>query len=133
MSRLFGTYNHQIDAKGRLFMPSRLLKVLGDVFFISVSKLQCLNIYTLDEWEKLEESFEKIPEDEQMVKRRDFYSMAQDCTPDNQGRVLLSPALREYAGLDRTVTIKGAGKYAEIWNPARLEAYEQGLKNQTDS
>jgi len=118
MNRLFGEYRHLIDAKGRLFMPSRLLKVLGEPFFISVSSDKCLNVYTLDQWEKLEERFENLPEEEEMERRRKFYSIAQECTPDTQGRVLLTQKLRDYAGLTKNVVIAGAGKYAEIWDAA---------------
>jgi MraZ protein len=121
MNRLFGEHRHLIDAKGRLFMPVRLLKVLGETFFVSVSKAKCLNVYTLGEWEKLEEKFNGLEEDEEMVSRRKFYSMAQDCTPDSQGRVMLKPELRKYAGLTKNVVIAGAGKYAEIWDADEWE------------
>jgi MraZ protein len=121
VSRLFGEHHHLIDAKGRLFIPSRLLKVLGDPFFATVSKAKCINIYTLEEWEKLEKKFDGMEEDDEMAYRRKFYSNAQDCNPDSQGRVLIKQNLRDYAGLKKNVVIAGAGKYAEIWDADEWE------------
>jgi MraZ protein len=117
MKGLLGEYRHTIDAKGRFFMPSRLLRVLGDAFFISVSEDQCLNVYAPDQWEKIEEEeFTGLNGAEARGKRRGFYSVAQDGDPDAQGRVLLSQKLRDYAGLKKNIVIVGAGKYAEIWD-----------------
>jgi len=122
MAGLFSEYRHSIDAKGRLAMPAKLLKVLGDPFYASVSEDACINVYTLAEWEKLEDRvFEKLSGAEERKARRAFYSMAQDCYPDAQGRIVIKPALREHAGLDKNVVIAGAGKYAEIWDAARWD------------
>ncbi|MDR0324564.1 MAG: division/cell wall cluster transcriptional repressor MraZ [Oscillospiraceae bacterium] len=125
MAGLFGEYRHTIDAKGRLSMPSRLLKALGDPFYVSVSDDRCLNVYALAQWEKLEEEkFGGLSGAEERKSRRDFYSMAQECVLDSQGRVLLNQKLRSYAALDKNVIIAGAGKYAEIWDAAAWDETE---------
>jgi MraZ protein len=122
---LFSEYRHSIDAKGRLAMPAKLLKVLDEPFFVSISEDNCLNVYTLAEWEKLEvEKFGQLSGAEERQSRRKFYSAAQDCIPDAQGRIILSQKLRSHAGLDRNVVIAGAGKYAEIWDAARWDELE---------
>ncbi|MDR0293542.1 MAG: division/cell wall cluster transcriptional repressor MraZ [Oscillospiraceae bacterium] len=119
---LLGEYKHTIDAKGRLFMPSRLLKALGEPFYVSVSDDLCLNVYGPDQWEKLEEEeFANLAGADAREKRRKFYSVAQECVPDAQGRVLLTQKLRAYASLDKNAVVVGAGKYAEIWDAAAWE------------
>jgi MraZ protein len=120
---LLGEYRHVIDAKGRLFIPSRLLRSLGDTFYISKSEDPCLNIYALEEWGKMgEKEFTGSSGAEARSKKRNFYSVAQEGEPDSQGRVLLSQKLRDYAGLKKNVVIVGAGEYAEIWDADRWDA-----------
>jgi MraZ protein len=124
---LYGEYRHTIDAKGRIKMPARLIKALGEPFFVSVSEDECLNVYSLEEWEKLEaERFSQLSGAEERKSRRTFFSATQDYNPDAQGRIILTPKHRKYAGLDtlKNVVIAGAGKYAEIWDAARWDALE---------
>jgi MraZ protein len=123
MTGLFGEYRHTIDAKGRLSMPSRLLKALGDPFFISVSEDKCLNIYSAAQWEKLEEEkFSLLSDGKERASRRNFYSLAQEGSLDAQNRVVLTQKLRNYAGLEKNVVIAGAGKYAEIWDAGKWDS-----------
>lgn len=122
MAGLFGEYRHTIDAKGRLSMPSRMLKSLGEPFYISVSEDRCLNVYAAEQWVKLEEEmFAGLSPEEERRGRREFFKIAQECEKDAQNRILLSQRLRAYAGLDKNVVIVGAGKYAEIWDAGKWD------------
>jgi MraZ protein len=52
-----------------------------------------------------------------------FLSGATQEVPDAQRRVTIPPMLRQYAGLDRDLTVIGAGSRAEIWDTAAWNAY----------
>lgn len=116
MKGLTGEYRHTLDAKGRLFMPSRLLKALGDPFFIFKSSDNCLNVYPREQWEMLEEKLAALPKEQSRELRRSLFPTAQECEPDSQGRILLAQNLREHAELDKNIVIIGLGEYAEIWD-----------------
>ena len=66
-----------------------------------------------------------------MVKTRDIqrflFAAAQEVTPDKQGRILLEPALRSHAGLQKEVTVIGVGSYAEIWDTAARQKKQASL------
>ncbi|MDR1669715.1 MAG: division/cell wall cluster transcriptional repressor MraZ [Oscillospiraceae bacterium] len=121
MNSLTGEYRHGVDAKGRFFMPSRLLKALGEPFYIFKGSSQYLCVYNQEQWDKLRENLSELPKSQSRDLRRNLYSTAQDCVADSQGRVMLSPALREHAKIDKNIAIIGAGDYAEIWNDAAWE------------
>ena len=92
-----GEYQHTVDTKGRVIMPAKFREELGDSFFITKGMERCLFVYSIDEWEKLDEKISnlKLTMKEARGFSRLFYSGAMDTTLDRQGRVLLPPNLRE--------------------------------------
>ncbi len=121
-----GRYKHQIDAKGRLSVPSRFREVLAESFderLIITNFDQCLWAYPVQEWQELERKVSALPQfmDEVKALQRVFISAASECPIDKQGRVLIPPSLREYADLngDSDVVIVGMTKRFEIWSGAR--------------
>jgi len=110
-----GTYQHTIDAKGRMFIPSRLREDLGEKFFVTISSEDCLMIYSMERWESALDKMRTMPQEDQMALRPLFASAVQ-CTPDGQGRIQLTQDLREFAGLSKNVTIVGTGLYIQIWD-----------------
>jgi MraZ protein len=122
MSGLSGIFRHTLDAKGRLSIPSRLLKALGDPFHIFGSSDGCLNVYTDQRWKQLEEEVEQLPKDKMRDVRRSLFNTAQDnLKADDHGRVLIEKPLRDHAKLTKNVVIVGSGAYAEIWDEAEYE------------
>lgn len=119
MSGLSGEFRHTIDSKGRLSIPSRLLKSLGEPFHIFGATDGCLNVYTQQRWEELEEELEALPKAHARVVRRSIHSSAQNCEADSQGRVVLEKPLRDHADLSKNVVIVGTGAYVEIWDETR--------------
>jgi len=116
-----GAYQHMIDAKGRLFIPSRLREELGDVFYVTLSMEKCLTAYSNESWEQFKEKVRAMPKAKQN-KMRPLFSHAAKCDVDGQGRVLLSQALRDFADLKKSVTVVGNGECAEIWDSERWAA-----------
>jgi transcriptional regulator MraZ len=126
-----GRYQHTIDPKGRLSVPSRYRDVLAQYespTLIVVPNLVALEVHPLDEWERLEA---KISEhsmfDAELRKTGRLYiSQAKDVDLDSAGRILLPPDTRERVGLHRDVTLVGVGrKFFEIWDRTRFQEYER--------
>ena len=115
---LIGEHSHLIDAKGRLNFPSKMREVFGDRFIVTRGFDRCLNVYSLQEWFRLESSIKDLPRNKRRDIERFFFSGAIEVFPDKQGRIVISPTLREYAQLERNIVVVGASDHAEIWDEA---------------
>lgn len=120
---MYGKFNHTMDAKGRLFVPSRLRDALGDTFYVMIGFDKYLTVYPAPKWKEVEAIMKSVKMS-QSPRFRFIYANLAKCEPDKQGRFLLPPLLREYAHLDGEVTILGQGDHAEIWNAADYAARE---------
>jgi len=124
---LIGEYNHTIDAKGRLSVPSKFRTVLGDSFVISKGIDPCLVVYSEEEWSAFQAKLNTLPtfNDNAREVKRFFGSGSAYVEVDAHGRILVPANLQEYAGLTKDVTIVGTtdGK-AEIWDTASWNARE---------
>jgi MraZ protein len=121
-----GTYEHRIDAKGRLPVPAVFRRALGDRTSVVVTPLdQCLAAYPPTEWEKLEAQLAALPAFSKPVKAlaRALASRAADCALDVQGRILVPGPLRAAAGLQGNVVIIGVLNRFEIWAPETWKSF----------
>ena len=118
-----GEYNHTIDAKGRLIVPSRFREILGDAFVVTKGLDGCRFVYDNEEWKLFEEKLRALPitnkEARQFV--RFFLAGAAEVEVDKQGRILIPNVLREFAGLAKDVALVGVGSRIEIWSRERFE------------
>jgi MraZ protein len=127
-----GRYNHTIDPKGRVSIPSRFRDVLRDKFgneliIVPNDDGACVRVYPLPEWEALEHQIgERSPFDlEATMLARLFVSKAREATIDPAGRILIPPDYRSLAGLNKDVIVVGGGlKLFEVWDRTRFEQYE---------
>jgi transcriptional regulator MraZ len=132
-----GRYQHQIDSKGRLSVPARFREILLSSFderLIITNFDTCLWAYPHPEWQELERKVAALPQFREEVKalQRVFISAAAECPVDRQGRILIPPALREYAGLARDVVIVGMTRRFEIWSRERWEQVFQHAQVKLD-
>lgn len=113
-----GRYNHTIDPKGRLSIPSKYREILGEEFVVSKGMDGCLFVYASDDWKVFEEKLASLPliNAEARQFARFFLSGAQYVTVDKQGRILMPQDLREFAGLEKDVVLAGMGGRIEIWS-----------------
>lgn len=117
-----GRYSHNIDAKGRVFVPAKMREVLGDTFVVAAVMEPCVSLYTVEGWNAMLQKLEELPMTKSRMLLRYLSSNAADVTVDSQGRILLPKHLMEHAGLIKEALIIGAGaNRAEIWNPATYE------------
>ncbi len=120
---LLGEYNQNIDAKGRVNIPSKFRDDLGQTFVVSKGLDGCIAIYPKDEWESF---MERIISENPTQRRKlihFFSSGAKECELDTQGRVVIPPEHREFAALDKEITVVGSYKYAEVWDRKRWLEY----------
>jgi len=124
-----GKYNHTIDAKGRLIIPSKFRDALGDEFVISMGMDGCLFAFDEQGWQSFEQSLNDMPMNKKDIRNltRFFLAGAADVEVDKQGRILIPAELREFAGLEKDVTLIGVGARIEIWSKDRWEAESSEL------
>lgn len=113
-----GQYAHNIDAKGRLFIPAKLREELGETFHVTIGPDHCLTIYPSETWDDFMAKFHELPYSKAKALRA-LSANAVDCEPDAQGRILIPAKLREYADLKKEVVVIGSFDRAEIWNAER--------------
>ena len=124
-----GRYNHTIDPKGRLSIPSKYREVLGDEFVVSKGMDGCLFVYAGEDWKVFEEKLASLPliNPEARQFARFFLSGAQSVTVDKQGRILMPQDLRDFAGLEKDVVLAGMGSRIEIWSLERWHANSESV------
>ena len=132
-----GVQHINMDAKGRLAMPARQREPLlsqcdGRIVVTIDTQTTCLAIYPLPEWERIERDIQNLPALKPAVKRfqRLMLGYATDLELDASGRMLLPPALRDYARLDKKLVLVGQGNKLELWSEELwLAEREQALRD----
>lgn len=121
-----GQFIHGVDAKGRVAIPAKFREILASRFderLIVTHFDQCLWAYPFPVWQEFEKKISALPQFLEEVKtlQRVFVSAASECPLDKQGRILLPPTLREYAGLNTEAVLVGMTQRVEIWSKGRWE------------
>lgn len=118
-----GVNSLNLDAKGRMAMPTRYRRLLSDMcsgqMVITVdSSDRCLLLYPLQEWEVVERKLQKLPSFNKQARRlqRLLIGHAAEVEMDGSGRLLLPPPLREFAGLEKRTTLIGQSNKFELWS-----------------
>ncbi len=124
-----GHFSHTIDGKGRLSIPAdfRVLiqgkgKTKAKTPTLSVLP-DCLALYPADHWEQMADQFNdaRAIDPEAQALKRFVLSNAYLCPIDKPGRITVPQDMRDYAGLEREVTVAGVGSHIELWNKSRYE------------
>jgi len=114
-----------LDIKGRLAIPTRyrdeIVRLANGRMVITVDRDHSLLLYPLPEWEEIERKLVKLPSFNVQARRlqRLLIGHATEVELDGNGRILLPPLLREFAGLDKAVVMIGQGNKFEIWDEAK--------------
>ena len=118
-----GEYNHTIDAKGRLIVPSKFRETLGDTFVVTKGLDGCLFVYDNAEWNAFEEKLRSLPITNKEARQfaRFFLAGAAEVEVDKQGRILVPNILREFAQINKEVVLIGVASRIEIWSKERFE------------
>jgi len=106
-------------------MPAKFREGLGEKFVVTKSLEGCLLAYSLEEWTNFENKLKALPTTDKDINKfiRIFFAGAIECEIDKQGRFLISNKLKEYAELEKDVTIIGVSSKVEIWSKQKWEKY----------
>ncbi|WP_374335041.1 division/cell wall cluster transcriptional repressor MraZ [Leeia sp.] len=111
-----------LDSKGRMAVPARYRDALAEQadgrLVITADPSKCLLLYPAPEWGPIEEKLNSVSSFNPQLRayQRVVVGYAEDVEMDSAGRILLSPELRAFAGLDKRVVMIGQGKKFEIWD-----------------
>lgn len=126
-----GTYTPKLDEKARLILPAKFRDELAEGLVLTRGQERCIYVFSAREFERVHEQMRAAPLSSKQARDyiRVFLSGASDEVPDKQGRITIPAPLRSYAGLDRDVTVIGAGTRAEVWDSAAWTSYLQEQEN----
>ncbi|WMJ88476.1 division/cell wall cluster transcriptional repressor MraZ [Anaerocolumna sp. MB42-C2] len=118
-----GEYNHTIDTKGRIIIPSKFREALGDEFVVTQGLDGCLFVYPNEEWMNFVTQLKNLPGSKEARQlQRYFMAGAATCEVDKQGRILIPNKLREQAGLEKDIVFVGVLSKIEIWSKDKWES-----------
>lgn len=126
-----GAAQLSLDSKGRLAIPARyrdmLLAHCAGQLVLTADADGCLLLYPQPEWQPIRDKLNKLSSfnPKSRALQRLLIGYANDEVMDGAGRVLISPALRNYAMLDKRVMLVGQGNKFELWDEARWQAQQE--------
>ena len=122
-----GTHAPKLDDKGRVILPARFREELANGLVLTRGQERCIYVFTAKDFDAHVERLREAPLTSKASRDflRLFLSGASSEIPDKQHRVTVPPALRDYAGLERELTVIGAGNRAEIWSTTAWDQYYQ--------
>lgn len=134
MLMFMGEYNHTIDEKSRLIIPSKFRNQLGDTFVVTRWMENSLFAFPSTEWKKFEEKLSNLPLGGKDARafRRFVMAGATETEFDKQGRIVIPQNLREHAQLQKDAVITGSGNGFEIWSKENWEQYTSGVAEKFD-
>jgi MraZ protein len=130
-----GRFSHNLDAKGRLAIPAKFRGALADGLVVTRGIDRCLSVYPLIAWQILAERISalSISDPDARQFKRMVFAEAMDEELDAQGRIVVPPELRRYAGIEREAIVVGMNTYVEIWDPARWSALSATVEDEGSS
>ncbi len=120
-----GTYTPKLDDKGRLILPAKFRDQMKEGLVITRGQDRALDIRTRADFDAYTDKFSTASQTDARLRgySRMLFALASEQVPDKQGRVMITPELREYAGLERDAVVIGIYNRIEIWEPGSWAAY----------
>lgn len=129
-----GEFQHNLDAKGRMAIPAKFRQKISGGAIITRGLDHCLFVFTNPEWEIMAQKLESLPlvKSDSRAFSRLMLAGAAEVDLDKQGRILIPDYLREYAGLDKKVTVTGVNKRFEVWDADSWKQYKAKTESASD-
>lgn len=131
---LIGSYEHSLDAKGRVFIPAKFRDELGSEIILVNGIGKCIYAFSLEQWNEFSKKFTSLPVSNKNAQKvmRMLYASAVEREPDKQGRILLSNELKDHAGIIDEVKIIGMSTRVELWSRQEWEEYSELDEDEMD-
>lgn len=125
-----GEHQHTLDAKGRVILPAPFRERLSNGVVLAPSQDHCIDVYPAATFERRVERLRQLPREQGRVRqyKRVLLAGAHSDRLDSQGRVTVPARLRDYAGLDRELTIVGQDALVEVWDRDNWDSYLDGAE-----
>ena len=126
---LMGEFEHTLDTKGRISMPAKLRKDMGETFILTKGLDGCLFAFSSEEWLNFESKLKSLPLSDKNARNfvRFFLAGATECEIDKQGRFLIPSNLRQAAKLEKEAVIIGVGTRLEIWDKTTWKSKDEEI------
>lgn len=129
MTSFLGKYYYTLDPKGRVIIPAPLREIIFQkynntkLYITNAPVDKCLQMYPLEEWNRLEEKVRTLPKTDEAVKyfMRRVIASAVECDLDKQGRILIPAAHREDSEIKSDIVIVGQIDKIEMWSKEQWE------------
>lgn len=131
-----GEYQHALDPKGRVILPSAFREQLSNGLVMTVGLDHCLAVHPSEDWQRVVASLRELKTTDrtQRMFARMITAMAHPEELDRQGRITIPARLREYAGLTKDVAVVGNDARIELWDAERWARYrEEGMASFADT
>lgn len=124
-----GEFDHSVDDKGRVIIPTRFRSSLGERFYMTKGVGGCIFVYTEAAYKDLSETLQKQRQLDEHTMRLQRFFTSTEASVDGQGRVAIPAKLREWAkiGEQGDVVIVGTGSRLEMWSRPAWERYNDAL------
>ena len=131
----FGSFTHNLDDKGRLMIPRKMREELGYKVYIMKGFEGSLSLYNEERYQKLVEEFSRLSFNQSKV--RDYlrlqFASTYEMEVDKLGRVQIPTALLTKYNISKEVLVLGIGDHIEVWDKAKYEEYENGIRDEFES
>lgn len=133
-SMFIGEYNHSIDEKGRIAVPTKFRSDLATGAVVTRGLDRCLFLYTKKAWNELAQKLTQLPisQSKSRAFARLMLAGAMDVKPDKQGRINLPEYLQEYAGMSKKVVVAGLYDRLELWDEAAWKKYKNATEKDSN-
>ncbi len=120
-----GTFKPKLDDKGRLFLPAKFREAMGDGLVITRGQERSIDVRTKVDFDAFAAKFENASQTDGRLRGygRMLFALASEQTPDKQGRITITPELREYSAIERDCVVIGIYNRIEIWEPQAWTDY----------
>jgi MraZ protein len=132
MKMFLGEYQPNLTDGSRLALPKKLREqIIGDEVVLSRGFEKCIFVYDKQDWiiESQKQVDNPITDSKTRDLRRYMFAGASDSKLDTQGRIIVPSNLLTYAGIDKDITVIGAGDHIEIWNTNNWTEYFENVSN----
>ena len=113
-----GSVEHSLDDKGRRVVPARFRDRLGTGFFLTIGEPDaCLALYPASTWAEFCARLEAAPVKDARYRSfvRHLFAHTEELSTDGQGRLVIPPALRAWAKIEKDVVSIGSLTRVELW------------------